>query len=103
MRAAPKDVQQNWSVEDIKRVGKEAQTGAMREPQAALPVVPGPPDAGRVQSAILNAHLALKAVDNADLQAVRKGLNADQIAQAIEHIDASLGRLHKLHAVLRGL
>jgi DNA-binding Lrp family transcriptional regulator len=60
-------------------------------------------DVGRVQSAILNAYLALKAVDNADLQAVRKGLNADQIAQAIEHIDASLGRLHKLHAALRGL
>jgi DNA-binding Lrp family transcriptional regulator len=84
-------------------------TASASTPPRAFRMAEGPPhvsdgqDVGRVQSAILNAYLALKAVDKADLQAARRGLNADQVAQAIEHIDASLGRLHKLHAALRGL
>jgi hypothetical protein len=83
---------------------KEAQIRVLREQQAKAEPAPttAPSDAGRVQNAILNAYLALKATDNADLQATRRGLNADQIAQALEYIEGSLGRLRKLQASLRG-
>jgi hypothetical protein len=87
------------------QVSKEAQLRAMREAHANAQPAPGAApasDAGRVQNAILNAYLALKAADNADLPAARRALNADQAALALDHIDGARARLRKLEAALRG-
>ena len=131
VKAAPKDTQQNWSADDIKRIAKEATRnppplsqgdetrddrvtalaerarqevtpGEQVHAEAAATLAPTPSDAGRIQNAILNAYLALKATDNADLRASRRGLDAIQIDQALEYIEGSFGRLRKLQAALRG-
>jgi ParB family transcriptional regulator, chromosome partitioning protein len=84
-------------------VSKEAQIRVLRERQAATTApIPSPSDSGRIQNAILNSYLALKGADNADPQAARRGLNADQIAQALEHIEGCFGRLRRLQVALRG-
>src|SRR5262249_32762870 len=78
---------------------KEAQLRAMREAHTnAQPSAGAAPasDAGRVQNAILNAYLALKAADNADLRAARRALDADQVALALEHVDGARARLGSL-------
>jgi hypothetical protein len=85
--------------------GKEAQLRAMREAHANAQPSPGAApasDAGRVQNAILNAYLVLKAADDADLRAARRALNADQASLALEHIEGARVRLGKLEAALRG-
>jgi hypothetical protein len=88
------------SVEAWRRDMREQQAGEV-EGRSAAPV-PAPSDAGRVQNAILQAYVALKATDKADLRAGCRGLDTDQIALAVDHIDGCLARLRKLQMALRG-
>jgi DUF3102 family protein len=89
----------------------EPSTSKEREQQqatASAPSASGPldisraTDAGRVQNAILQTYLALKAAGSADLLAARRGLDTDQIAQALNYIEASFGWLQKLELALKG-
>jgi hypothetical protein len=88
------------SVEARRRDMRDQQAGEV-EGRSAAPV-PAPSDAGRVQNAILQAYVALKATDKADLRAGCRGLDTDQIALAVDHIDGCLARLRKLQMALRG-